>query len=52
MTKNTQKLLKLVPLGYPLIDIDSGAFDQEFQLDVGAFDFIDGEILKKGHPLH
>jgi len=35
-------------LYHPLIQFDSGAFDQEFQLDQGAFDFIDGEILKKG----
>jgi hypothetical protein len=35
-------------LYHPLMQLDSGAFDQEFQLDEGAFDFIDGEILRKG----
>jgi len=34
-------------LYHPLIDLDSGAFDQEFQLDQGAYDFIDGQIEKK-----
>ncbi len=31
---------------HPLIDIDSGAFDHQFQLDQWAYDFIDGEIQK------
>jgi len=30
-------------LYHPLIDIDSSAFDQQFQLDEGAYDFIDQE---------
>ena len=34
-------------LYHPLTNVDSGAFDQEFQLDQGAYDFIDGQILKK-----
>ena len=34
-------------LYHPLIEIDSVAFDQQFQLDEGAFDFIDGQIQKK-----
>ena len=34
-------------LYHPLMDLDSGAFDQEFQLDEGAYDFIDGQIEKK-----
>ena len=34
-------------LYHPLTEIDSSSFDQEFQLDEGAYDFIDGEIKKK-----
>ncbi len=34
-------------LYHPLTDVDSDAFDREFQLDQGAFDYIDGELLSK-----
>ncbi len=32
---------------HPLIDINSGPVIEQFQLDYGAYDFIDGEIQKK-----
>jgi|GEM_PF-1131716 len=34
-------------LYHPLSELDSGSFDEEFQLDEGAYDFIDGQIHKK-----
>ncbi len=35
-------------LYHPLTQVNSSSFDKEFQLDQGAYDFIDGQILKKG----
>ncbi len=34
-------------LYHPLTQLDSAAFDQEFQLDEGAYDFLDGRIEEK-----
>ncbi len=34
-------------LYHPLTQLDSGAFDAEFQLDEGAYDFLDGRIEEK-----